>query len=202
MKFDPGTEQEYRGINYVLAALLIEKITGNPYGDEIGARILRPLGLAGTSVPGNDPTIPGRHVHGYLKMTDGQLKDITDYNQSEAWGEGEMISTTGDLDRFLAALFGGELLPPEVLARMFTLPSPDVRMTDGSPARYSMGLSTITVNGITLWGKTGERYGYNSAIFATRDQQRRVEYSFTPTTRDKSQTQMVQRITDAALHAD
>lgn len=197
MKFAPGTRQEYRGINYVLAALLVEKVTGHSYGTEISKRILRPLGLHATSLPGNDPRIHGPHVHGYLALADGTLSDATVYNQSEAWGEGEMISNSRDLERFMTALFSGDLLPRATLDKMFTLPSGDVRMVDGSPARYSMGLQTATVNGMTLWGKTGERYGYNSGMFSTRDQRRRVVYSFNPTHRDQTQTRMTLRIADA-----
>ncbi|MFF4160254.1 serine hydrolase [Streptomyces sp. NPDC001678] len=198
MKFTPGTKQEYRGMNYVLAAMLIEKVTGKPYAKAIGERVLRPVGLRHTSFPGNDTKIHGPHVHGYLAMADGTLKDATDFDQSEAWGEGELISTTGDLDRFVTALFTpGKLLPKATLDKMFTLPGADVRMVDGSPASYSMGLQSVTVNGVTLWGKSGERYGYNSAVVATRDLQRKVVYSWTPTHRDKSQMEMVLRIANA-----
>lgn len=201
MKFAPGTAQEYRGINYVLLALLIERLTGRRYGEVIGSRILRPLGLRHTSVPGDDPRIHGPHVHGYLAMTDGSLLDITEFNQSEAWGEGEMISNTGDLDRFVTALFAGELLPPHVLQRMFTLPPDEVRMLDGSPARYGAGLQTVTMNGITFWGKTGERYGYASAMVATRDQQRSAVLSFTPVRRDTTQQQVTMRVAEALTRA-
>ncbi|REK89271.1 class A beta-lactamase-related serine hydrolase [Streptomyces inhibens] len=201
VKFTPGTAQEYRGINYVLLALLIEQLTGRHYGAVIGSRILRPLGLRHTSVPGDDPRIHGPHVHGYMKMTDGSLLDITEFEQSDAWGEGEMISHTGDLDRFITALFSGELLPPRELERMFTLPPDDVRMVDGTPARYAAGLQTVTVNGITFWGKTGERYGYASAMVATRDQQRRAVFSFNPTHRDKTQLQVTLRIAEALTKA-
>ncbi|MFF4214455.1 serine hydrolase domain-containing protein [Streptomyces sp. NPDC001796] len=197
LKFAPGTRQEYRGVNYALAALIIEKATGRPYGEAVAARILRPLGLARTVVPGDDPRIHGRHVHGYLAMADGSLRDITMYDQSSSRGEGDMISTTGDLDRMLAALFSGELLPPELLQLMFTLPPDDVRMPDGSPARYSTGLQQATVNGITLWGKTGETYGYKTAAFSTRDQQRRFVLAYNPTTaRDGEESQMIARVAD------
>ncbi|WP_329179152.1 hypothetical protein [Streptomyces decoyicus] len=40
------------------------------------------------------------------------------------------------------------------------------------------------MNGLTLWGttgKTGDQYGCSSAVFATRDQQRRAVFSFDPT---------------------
>ncbi|MFF1718019.1 serine hydrolase domain-containing protein [Streptomyces sviceus] len=197
LKFAPGTRQEYRGINYALAALIIEEVTGRSYAEVVAARILRPLGLVRTVVPGDDPQIHGRHVHGYLTMADGSLRDITTYDQSSSRGEGDMISTTSDLEHLLAALFSGELLPPELLELMFTLPPDDVRMLDGSPARYSTGLQQATVNGVTFWGKTGETYGYKNAAFSTRDQQRRFVLAYHPTTaRDGAESQMIARVAD------
>ncbi|MFF4660669.1 serine hydrolase domain-containing protein [Streptomyces sp. NPDC001381] len=197
LKFAPGTRQEYRGINYVLAALIVDKVTGRPYGEAVTARILRPLDLAGTVVPGDDPRIHGRYVHGYLQMTDGSLRDITSCDQSSSRGEGDMVSTTSDVDRMLAALFSGELLPPELLQLMFTLPPDDVRMLDGSPARYSTGLQQATVNGVTLWGKTGETYGYKNAAFSTRDQRRRFVLAYHPTTaRNGQESQTIARVAE------
>ncbi|MFF8614165.1 serine hydrolase domain-containing protein [Streptomyces sp. NPDC015350] len=81
----------------------------------------------------------------------------------------------------LAALFSGELLPPERLEPMFTLPPEEVRMLDGSPARYSTGLQRATVNGVALWGRTGKTYGYRNAVFSTRDQRRRFVLAHHPT---------------------
>ncbi|MDJ1135286.1 serine hydrolase domain-containing protein [Streptomyces iconiensis] len=198
LKFTPGTRQEYRGINYVLAALVIEQVTGRPYGEEVTARVLRPLRLGDTSFPGADRRIHGRHMHGYLDMTDGSREDVTEFDMSGAWAEGELVSTTGDLHRFLAALFSGALLPERQLRRMFTLPPAHVRMLDGSPARYSTGLQTATVDGVTFWGKTGEQYGYATGMFATRDQQRRLVWSFGPTQHGADPSPMSRRIVKAA----
>ncbi|MFL4910252.1 serine hydrolase domain-containing protein [Streptomyces sp. MMS24-I2-30] len=197
LKFAPGTRQEYRGINYVLAALIVDKVTGRPYGQAVATRILRPLGLTRTVVPGDDPRVHGRHVHGYLAMADGSLRDITTYDQSSSRGEGDMISTTSDLDRMLTALFSGELLPPELLRMMFTLPPSGIRMLDGSPARYSTGLQQAVVNGTTFWGKTGETYGYKNAAFSTRDQQRRFVLAYHPTAaRNGEESQLIARVAD------
>ncbi|QKW05823.1 serine hydrolase [Streptomyces sp. NA04227] len=202
LKFAPGTRQEYRGINYVLAALVIERLTGRRYGDEIRRRLLRPLGLHHTLFPsshGNDPRLHGSYVHGYLDLKDGSRADVSEYDMSSSWADGEIVSSTGDLERFLTALFSGDLLPAHRLERMFTLPPAEVRMLDGSPARYSDGLQTATVAGVTWWGKTGETYGYASAMFATRDQQRRLVWSFTPTELGADPSPMSRRIVTAAL---
>ncbi|MEU6670391.1 serine hydrolase domain-containing protein [Streptomyces sp. NPDC046727] len=196
LKFEPGTKQEYRGINYVLLALLTEQSTGRRYGDVIASRILRPLGLTRTFLPGDDPRIHGPHIHGYLRMTDGTLRDATVYDQSASWGEGELVATADDLFRFQHALFSGAVLPPRALEKMVTLPPPTVRMLDGSPARYGMGLQTATVNGTTFWGKSGESYGYRTRMFATRDLTTSFVLSYTPTPLN-AQEDMITRVVTA-----
>ncbi|MET7622391.1 serine hydrolase domain-containing protein [Streptomyces sp. NPDC005408] len=187
LKFRPGTAQEYRGINYVLLALLIQEVTGQHYGAAIRTRLLCPLGLDRTLVPGDDPRLHGPQVRGYLRMTDGSLRDITTYNMSSAWGEGELVSSVDDLYRFSQALFFGVLLPPHIMDVLFTLPPDHVRMLDGTPARYSMGLQKATAKGTTFWGKTGETYGYRTRMFSTRDGQRHFVLSYTPTPLDSAQ---------------
>ncbi|MEU0336646.1 serine hydrolase domain-containing protein [Streptomyces sp. NPDC006193] len=194
-KFAPGTRQEYRGINYVLLALLVEAVTGRPYADAIDSRIVRPLRLTGTLIPGGDPRLHGPHIHGYLRMTDGSLRDVTTYDQSSAWGEGELVSTADDLFRFQDALFSGALLPPRALEKLTTLPPPAVRMLDGGPARYSMGLQAVRVKGTLFWGKTGESYGYRTRMFASEDLGTRLVLSYTPTPLT-TEEDMVVRIAD------
>ncbi|WP_407704452.1 serine hydrolase domain-containing protein [Streptomyces spongiae] len=181
LKFAPGTKQEYRGITYVLLALIIEEVTGQRYGDAIRSRIVRPLGLTRTLIPGNDPRLHGPHVHGYLRMTDGSLEDLTVYNPSSTWGEGELVSSVNDLFRFQQALFSGRLLPPDAMEKLFTVPPDSVRMLDGTPARYSFGLQKVTVNGVTFWGKTGEVFGYRTRVFSTRDRRTQFVLSYTQT---------------------
>ncbi|WP_425348287.1 serine hydrolase domain-containing protein, partial [Streptomyces palmae] len=197
LAYEPGTRQEYLGINYVLLALLIERLTGRPYGEEIAARILRPLRLHDTSVPGHRRTLRGPQVRGYLRMSDGRLRDITEIDPSDAWGEGEMISSTPDLLRFQRALCSGRLLPGRLLREMFRMPPPEVTMVDGSPARYSSGLQTITINGVRFWGKSGEQYGYCSVLLFTERQELRAVLSFTPQRRDRTQEQMQLRVANA-----
>jgi D-alanyl-D-alanine carboxypeptidase len=188
-RFAPGSMQEYGNIGYLFAGLLIEKVTGRPYGDEVRDRILRPLHLRDTFVPGNALAIPGLHARGYqIVPPDGAdcptgatrygtlcLVDVTEASQSVPWAAGEMISTTADLDRFLVALLKGRLLPPAQQEELFTVP--DVPAKGGDRASYGAGLRRIDVNGLVMWGKTGDRHGYNNGMGATRDLRRRLIYS-------------------------
>jgi D-alanyl-D-alanine carboxypeptidase len=72
--FDPGTRTKYSNTNYLVLGMLVERLTGNSYAHEIERRIIRPLQLHGTSLPGTDPVIHGPHARGYLPIErDGTL---------------------------------------------------------------------------------------------------------------------------------
>ncbi|WP_236667258.1 MULTISPECIES: serine hydrolase domain-containing protein [unclassified Nonomuraea] len=120
-RFAPGTGWSYSNTNYVLARLLIEKVTGRSLAEELQERILGPLGLSGTVVPDASPEIPEPHAHFYhCYEEDGERKtiDITRHNPSWVSTGGDMISTSQDLATFISALMGGKLLPAPLLAEM------------------------------------------------------------------------------------
>lgn len=114
----------YSNTNYILAAMIIREVTGRSWDREVGDRIIRPLGLSGTSTPGTSPLIPGPHAPAYTAFGGGTGTgtgtgtDVTVLNASMAIGSGAVISTTHDLSRFYSALLGGRLLEPAELAEM------------------------------------------------------------------------------------
>lgn len=181
--FAPGTQQHYANIGYTVAGLLIERVTGDTYASQVSRRVLEPLNLKDTYFPGTDPSIRGRHNRGYqIFGTEGELRDVTVWGASDAWAAGDLISTTADLERFTRALFGGQVVRGPLLEEMFTLPDASVReYGTGKPAAFSAGLSVMTLGGRQVWGKTGGRWGYNTAVAATRDLSRTLVYSVNAT---------------------
>ncbi|MGV9963005.1 serine hydrolase domain-containing protein [Streptomyces olivaceus] len=204
-EFAPGTQQHYVGINYTLLGLLIEKTTGSSYEHQVSQRILRPLGLNQSSFPGTDPNIGGPHNHGYqaVERPDGttELRDVTSWNVTDVWATGNLISTTADLERFLKALFRGQVVPEEQLEEMFTVPKDILLYGSDKPAEYSAGLTRFTLeDGTVGWGKTGGLYGYNTAILADEDLTRTLVYSVNSTNaRGQNMNNVVGRIITAAF---
>ncbi|MEV5506165.1 serine hydrolase domain-containing protein [Streptomyces orinoci] len=212
MLFKPGTEQHYANIDYNVLALLIEKVTGRSYEQEVRDRVIKPLGLKDTYSPGNGTEIRGRHTKGYQAVKDPRtgrthLVDVTDWNMSYTWASGDLISTTADLERFMTALFKGRVVPQTELKLMFTVPK--VKMhedgrtdtTNAKDAYYSSGLTRVQIGKNTyVWGKTGGTMGYLSAFGATRDLSRTAVYSVNATDA-KSQTPpaILRKITMAAF---
>jgi D-alanyl-D-alanine carboxypeptidase len=172
--FPPGTGWHYSNTNYILAGLTIERVTGRPYGAEIQRRILRPLGLRHTSVPGTSTAVPGPHSHGYLQIG-SRTVDVTRLKPSWAWAAGEMISTNVDLNRFFAALLGGRLLHPAELAAM----KATVPVEPGFG--YGLGLYSLDLScGRTIWGHDGGIHGYVTASMHTADGRRQLTASLNP----------------------
>jgi D-alanyl-D-alanine carboxypeptidase len=192
--------------NYVLAGLLIERITGTPYARQVERRIIGPLRLRGTSMPGMRVDLPNPYAHGYLAYThQGQRKviDISLVNPSWAGASGEIISTTKDLDTFISALLGGRLLKPELLAEMLT-------MRDVVPGfGYGLGLVRADFDercGGTLFGHDSGGLGYSTLVLSRADRTKRYEVSATignvditdPAEQQRLFTAL-QRVHDAAL---
>ncbi|GAA5207701.1 hypothetical protein GCM10023323_24280 [Streptomyces thinghirensis] len=164
--FEPGTDWEYTNTGYLLAGMIIEKVTGHTYGDEIRERIIEPLHLRETYVP-RTSTIPGPHPHGYAQPgEEAPLLDITKIGPSVGGAAGGMISSGTDVNRFLGALLRGDLLRPAELREMMrTRPTGN---TDGRA--YGLGLESRPLPGGGLyWGHTGDFLGYETMAGATVD---------------------------------
>ncbi len=174
--FPPDKGWHYSNTNYVLAALVIEKVTGRSWQDEITRRIVRPLRLHDTTVPYRDTHIPGSHAHGYTEV-DGRAVDITRMNPSVAGPAGAMVSTTGDLDRFYAALLDGRLLPATWLAEMKkTVPVPG----DAADEADGLGIDSFQLTcGVTVWGHDGGIVGYGSKSLHSADGRQGITLSVT-----------------------
>ncbi|MFD0381841.1 serine hydrolase domain-containing protein [Streptomyces stramineus] len=84
--FAPGKGWKYSNTNFVLAGMIIEKVTGKPYAREVERRIVKPLGLRETTFPGTDPKLPAPHPVGYSKLYAAnpgpQIFDATEYRPS------------------------------------------------------------------------------------------------------------------------
>src|SRR5207244_11311738 len=105
----------------VVLGMASQLVTGRAYATEAERRIIAPLGLTGTSFPGSHTSLPSPHGRAYA--TDGT--DVTELDPRAAGAAGELVTTLADLDRFYAALLGGELLPSRLLREMRdTRPAP------------------------------------------------------------------------------
>ncbi|WP_326810217.1 beta-lactamase family protein [Streptomyces scopuliridis] len=179
--FAPGTDFHYSNTNYILAGMIVERVTGRPYGTEIERRILRPLKLRATSAPGTDVRMPHPSGRAYSKLLSpdpaAEIHDVTELNPTVAGASGSMISNSADLQRFYRALLRGELLPAEQLTEMMDT----VDVGAGAPSGYGYGLGLLRQQlpcGVEIWGHGGDTRGSQSAVAMTRDGSHSIAFNF------------------------
>ena len=183
---EPGLAFAYSNTGYVLAGMLVEKLTQDTLAGQIRKRILLPLGLADTFAAAGEPFPVARLVRGYywrpaldptavdLPVEKGgemwktgavlgfsdDLQDSTDlFPFSGAYAAGDIVSTGADLVRFLGALFAGRVVP----FQHFGLMTGD-RIAAGFPgtrmATSGAGLFGMRYGGREVSGHQGSMPGY------------------------------------------
>jgi CubicO group peptidase (beta-lactamase class C family) len=132
--FKPGDRYQYNNIGYILIALVIEKITRQSFATYLERYIFKPAGMNYTYLSvypnhyyGNDNTCVKMHFqhHPYYDTTysyadSSSRYKYTNYNFTGTMGNGNVISTTGDLMKFDQAFFTGKLIKPSTMEEAFT----------------------------------------------------------------------------------
>ena len=157
--FAPGEAGQwmYSNTGYILLGQIIEAATGKSYGENLEERIFQPLGLARTFL-GEEQPEPGLLPTGYL----GSPFDYTttEWNLSQGWSAGAVVSDAEELAIFLKALFSGALFQsPETLDLILAPASPEYPSYSD---QFYYGHGMFYKYG--LLGHGGQALGYQSDV--------------------------------------
>ena len=157
LRTNPGAQWHYSSPGFLLAGLIVERASGQPYPEFLAGRILSPLKLTGTSAGG----APGGAARGYKN---GQ--PVAPWDLGAMPGTGDIWSTTYDLSRFTAALHSGELIAASSLRAMCTAHVSLDEDEKGEPqlttTGYGYGMYTGIFAGHAVCYHTGDNPGYQS----------------------------------------
>ncbi|MCK7621830.1 beta-lactamase family protein [Streptomyces sp. RS10V-4] len=196
--FGPGKGWKYSNTNYLVAGLIVQKVTGHPLAVEIDRRVIRRAGLRHTYFPApGELRIRERHPKGYYQASPGApFVDATEWDPSWAWAAGQLVSTNSDLNRFASELLRGHLVPEPQLKQMRRTVAAGRPFAAG--ARYGLGLvSTPLSCGGVYWGHGGSMTGYETRGGVTEDG-RAVSVAVTTQPGEATQKHM-EKIVDQAL---
>ena len=119
LNFPPGENARYSTTNYLLLGLIIEQITGKPYGEFLKERIFVPLGMNRTQVINLAEIIPNR-ASGY-KFENGVLRNGRYVAQTlRASADIGLMTTALDTVKWDAALNTNKIFTQSSLDGMFT----------------------------------------------------------------------------------
>ena len=167
--FAPGTGYAYTDTGYIIAGLVIEAVTDEPYFDTLNRRFLEPLGLELT-VPADRRDLPGL-ASGYISgqamfglppkvIEDGTLL----YNPASEWTGGGLATNAGDLARWAIALYEGQAMQGPYLDALLDGVSKDAsqRQLHGEDVAYGLGVTLRTTDLGPALGHRGWTPGYLS----------------------------------------
>jgi D-alanyl-D-alanine carboxypeptidase len=161
---EPGARYSYRNTNYVILALLLDKLTGD-HGRFLEDSIFQPLGLDDTYYKGGEPALNNnRLVNSYWDRNGTGIVENASYLQRKnvqyMIGDDGIITTPLDAVKFLKGLVEGKLLSENALDLMRTW----AQYEDGHPA-YGLGLDYVEINGVEGYGHSGGGIGAGCELY-------------------------------------
>jgi len=157
LDFDPGTQWQYSNTNYVIAGLIVEKVSGQKLMDFLQANIFRPLRM--TSVWDSDEQkLTKADATPYIRYALGPLRPAPKEGRGWTYAAGELAMTAHDLALWDESLIAQSLLKPESYKEMFT----EVNLKDGKGTDYGLGVFTRESHGHRIISHGGEVTGFVS----------------------------------------
>jgi len=163
--FEPDAKHSYSNSGYILLGLILEKLTGKPYGEAFQERITSKIGLKDTYTATGNIDVNKNEALTYMNLG-GDWKQVPETHPSLLFSAGAIVSTPNDLAKFIQALFDLKLISQESLAAMKT-----IRDGDG------LGMETFTFAGKNFYGHTGGGDNYGAWLAYLPEEKLAVAYT-------------------------
>ncbi len=154
--FAPGTGFNYSNINYILAGMVTENITGFHISRLIRDSILTPLNMDSTFFDVKE-TVLGVKAHQWKAAADVTAISKVAF-MSAVSAAGAMYSTASEMAQWYSALMNGQIINANSLAQLT-----DFTVLSGN--YYGLGFKRQTINSTTIWGHDGRSDFSKSRIF-------------------------------------
>jgi D-alanyl-D-alanine carboxypeptidase len=157
LDFEPGTKYQYSNTNYVIAGLIVEKVSGMPLLDFLQKRIFGPLQMASVTNSDMAPLGP-EDASRYLRYALGPLRPAPKEGKGWMFAAGELAMTASDLALWDIAVIDQKVLQPASWRQMET----EVALANGVGSRYGLGVSVGSIDGRRLVSHGGEVSGFTA----------------------------------------
>ena len=158
LEFPAGSQWQYNSSAYVLLAMVIERVTGEPFPQWMDENVFDPIGMDRTVVePDVEAVIPGA-ADSYTDAEGGGY--LTGFGNRAYWGAADIYTTVADLAKWLDNLDTGEVGGRAVQQRMrerFVL-------TSGDTLSYALGVRVAPHRGLVRLQHGGSQAGYRAFL--------------------------------------
>jgi len=165
-KFQAGSKWEYSNSGYAVLAMIVEKVSGKPFGRFIQERIFTPLKMNNTLAYEKGKNEVPHRAFGHTKEKDGWRE--TDQSPTSAvLGDGGIYSSIDDLAKWDRALHEhrllseAEMLPALIPAQTSNGPA---KFPSGKEVKYGFGWFLDPYKGHKRMAHDGETIGFLTTI--------------------------------------
>jgi CubicO group peptidase (beta-lactamase class C family) len=164
LDFEPGTQWQYSNTNFVLTALIVQKVSGMPFYQFLSQRVLQPLGLTG--VIDLDTQRSLIEPLGYERHALAPVRPAT--LEAPGWylGDATLAMPVADLLQWDISIINRTLLS----AASYEEFESDVKLKDGKPTHYGLGIDVLMQNGHKVLEHSGEVGGFVSENVVVPDE--------------------------------
>jgi D-alanyl-D-alanine carboxypeptidase len=163
--FEPDTKYHYSNSGYFILGLILEKVTSKPYERALEERITSKIGLKDTYLTTGNIDVNKNEALTYIHFG-GDWKPVSETHPTILFSAGAIVSTPGDMAKFIQALFEGKLVSRETFDQMKT-------MRDGE----GFGMGTFTFAGKTFYGHTGGADNYGAWLAYEPEEKLAIAYT-------------------------
>jgi CubicO group peptidase (beta-lactamase class C family) len=190
LNFTPGTDWSYSNTGYNLSAIIVARVSGQPFADFSRDRIFVPLGMTRTSWRDDYTRIVKHRAIAYEPSGSGYREDMPFEN---VHGNGGLLTTVGDLLRWNQHFSRPAIADERFVAEQQT----PGRFTDGRPHEYGLGLYIRTYRGVREVSHSGSTAGYRAYLARYPDQ--RASVAVLCNAANANATQYTRAVADAYL---
>jgi CubicO group peptidase (beta-lactamase class C family) len=165
-KFPAGTKWEYSNSGYAVLAMIVEKVSGEPFGQFLRERIFKPLKMNDTIAYENGKNEVPRRAYGHSKK-DGGWQETDQSPTSAVLGDGGIYSSINDLAKWDRALRAHTLVTEAEMRPALTPVRPTegpAKTEEGATVSYGFGWFLDPYRGHTRMWHYGETVGFRTTI--------------------------------------
>jgi CubicO group peptidase (beta-lactamase class C family) len=165
LDFDPGIEWQYSNTNFVIAGLIVEKVSGEPLLQFLSEHIFVPLGMK--SVMNIDQNrLTETDATGYMRCALGPLRVAPKEGKGWLFAAGELAMPAEDLAKWDISIINQTVLRPTSYAQM----EKEVLLKNGLGTRYGLGVDVRQEQGERAIEHGGEVSGFTAHNLVFPDQ--------------------------------
>jgi CubicO group peptidase (beta-lactamase class C family) len=173
VKFPAGTKWDYSNSGYAVLAMIVEKVSGKPFGEFLQERIFTPLKMTNTLAYERGKNEVPHRAYGHTREDNGWHQ--TDQSPTSAvLGDGGIYSSLDDLAKWDRALRLHTLLSEAEMQPALTPVQPTdgpAKSPEGATVSYGFGWFLDPYQGHRRMSHNGETIGFHTTIQRFPDDQ-------------------------------